>query len=281
MRTSFLASVLVLVGCSSGPPLGAPTGLTAGPLGGGVHLTWKDNSPDEEGFEIERRAGSGAFARLASVTFDLTQFHDEPVPSGSLAYRVRAVAGSRTSDYSNEVSIQIGTGGDDKDGGGDVPDGGGDLGPSAVSFRRDIVPILQQTCGATTMGCHSREAYAANKNMSCRGWLALEDAALGSVFYSGAMVGKATGCPDRSFYERLTQLDAWMCEGPRKKYIVGGSTQKSQIYQVVAGDPTGAGTCNKQPGVPMGRMPPPPAAELSATAKKKLADWIDAGAPNN
>src|SRR5947209_3180373 len=100
-------------------------------------------------------------------------------------------------------------------------------------------PIAQVTTarsGAGTSGCHTREAYLSWSNMECRGWLPLEDAALGSVGYSGDFKGKATGCPDRTLYDRLTQLDAWMC-APRKRYIRAGSLAGSQLYQVMAGDP--------------------------------------------
>ena len=52
----------------------------------------------------------------------------------------------------------------------------------SVSFRTGVVPILQTTCGAFRGGCHDRSAYFATVNQNCRGWLALEDAALGANF---------------------------------------------------------------------------------------------------
>ena len=90
-----------------------------------------------------------------------------------------------------------------------------------------------------------------------------------------------TGCPDRSLWERLTELDSWMCEPNRKRYIAPGSLANSQLYQAVAGDPGGGGGCNKMPGVQLARMPPSPAPELTAEQKNKLATWILQGAPNN
>lgn len=284
---AILPFVLFVAACggSAAPVSGpaAPSELIAGRMGGGVHLTWKDNSSDEAEFQIERKVGAAAFARLDAVPFDITQYHDEPVTAGeTYTYRVRAAAGAALSAFSNEATIRI-----------DVPDAGAapsdlatgsppDLaaGNNAISFRKDIVPIIQQSCGANNNGCHSREAYAANKSMECRGWLTLEDVALGAKFYSGNQKGQVTGCPDRTLYDRLTQLDSWMCQ-PRKKYVRPGSLAQSQIYQVVAGDPSGGGTCQKSPGVNLGRMPPPPAAALSQSDANKIRDWINAGAPNN
>src|SRR5262249_11487666 len=103
----------------------------------------------------------------------------------------------------------------------------------------------------------------------------------GAQYYSGANVGQPTGCSDRTLYQRLTQLDSWMCAMPTKKYITPNSLANSQIYQAVAGDPTGNGTCFKAPGVPMERMPLSPASMLSTADQQKLASWINAGAPNN
>lgn len=249
---------------SSSGSLAAPSGLTTSMLGGGAHLTWKDNSPDESEFQIERKEAGGNFVKVDSVTFDLTQYHDEPLSTGATySYRVRAVAGERLSEYSNESTIQIaGT-------------------PGPVSFKNDIVPMFNRTCGTMTSGCHARDAYAATMNMGCRGWLSLEDAVLGAKVYSGPMKGQSTGCPDRSLYERLTQLDSWMCENPRKRYITAGSLTDSQIYQAVAGDPSGNGKCQKQPGVNLGRMPPAPAAALPQPDVMRLQQWIMAGALNN
>ena len=141
--------------------------------------------------------------------------------------------------------------------------------------------MLNRTCGSTTAGCHNRDAYDATANMQCRGWLSLEDAAIGAKHYSGPQKGQNTGCPDRTLYDRLTQLDAWGCTNPLRKYITPSSTAQSQLYQMVAGDPTGSGKCEKSPGVPNTRMPPAPVPALSAAETQLLADWITAGALNN
>lgn len=250
-------------GSSSSSQLAAPSNLTAAVLSGGVHLTWMDNSPDEAEFQIERKDSSGQFVKAYTVTFDIAQYHDSQVSAGTAyTYRVRAVAGDRVSAYTNEASITL-------------------RNPGPVSFKSDIVPLFNRSCGTTAAGCHSREAYAATLNMGCRGWLALEDATLGAKFYSGPMSGQNTNCPDRTLYQRLLQLDAWMCSNPPIKYITPNSTAQSRLHQIVSGNPTGNGKCEKSPGVPNTAMPPAPATPLSASEIQLLTEWINAGAPNN
>src|SRR5688500_13469083 len=47
--------------------------------------------------------------------------------------------------------------------------------PIKVNFQAQIVPILNRSCGTNGVsGCHARDAYGANKNQDCRGWLTLE-----------------------------------------------------------------------------------------------------------
>ena len=42
------------------------------------------------------------------------------------------------------------------------------------------------------------------------------------------------------------------------------------------------GTCNRAPGMPLGPMPPPTSLyRLPAASAQLIADWIEAGAPNN
>lgn len=88
-----------------------PSGLEATQLGGGIHVTWKDNSKDEAEFELERKEGSGSFAKVASVVFDTVQFHDTAVSAGkAYTYRARAVSsGGARSAFSNEVTMDAPT----------------------------------------------------------------------------------------------------------------------------------------------------------------------------
>ena len=75
-----------------GAPL-APSDLAAAQMGTGIHVTWKDNSADEGEFQLERKEGGGAFARIGSVVFDTVQFHDTSVAAGkTYTYRTRAVS---------------------------------------------------------------------------------------------------------------------------------------------------------------------------------------------
>ncbi|MBA3671332.1 MAG: hypothetical protein H0W68_04840 [Gemmatimonadaceae bacterium] len=55
-------------GGSDAPPA-APTSLAVERLGGGGHLTWADNSDDEEEFMIMRKDGTAAYVELGRVPF--------------------------------------------------------------------------------------------------------------------------------------------------------------------------------------------------------------------
>jgi hypothetical protein len=209
---------------------------------------------------------------------------------------VKAVADGKQSGYSNVASMTVPVVADpdagvlEEDAAGD-DDAGADAGvaesdasepdaaePLAVSFRRDIVPIIQATCGTSAVGCHARDAYAGNANMDCRGWLALEDRPLGSTNPAN---GNATGCPDRTLYQRLTELTAWMCD-PQRYYVVPFNVGESQIYNVIGGDPSHNGTCNRMPGVPLQSMPPATSVfRIMPDEVALIAEWINDGALDN
>lgn len=105
-----------MVGCAttedsgdgSGAAPVAPSQLAAAVVGGGAHLTWKDNSADEEHFMVERMVhGAGNYAEVATVPFDTGQYHDTNVTAGTTyMYRVTAMNAAGEA-ISNEVSIQI------------------------------------------------------------------------------------------------------------------------------------------------------------------------------
>lgn len=112
LRASILGVLLFGLACndggadedaSAGDPPAAPTDLVVEPLGGGAHLTWEDNSDNEDEFMIMRKNGTGDFQEIASVTFDTVQYHDEPLTSGtSYTYMIMAVNADGQSS-SNEV----------------------------------------------------------------------------------------------------------------------------------------------------------------------------------
>ena len=295
MNRFALSSILALSACGTGTTEGAitaPSELVVAPLGRGLHVTWKDNSKDEDEFAVERKSNGTTFGVVSSVVFDTVQFHDEPLMAGTVyAYRVRAMKNGRGSAYTSEATATApgGAGGGAAGGGSGGAAGGGTAGGVAggaapalpdggYSFQQHIVPIFNQSCGSGSNSCHSRLAYGPTTGGGCRGWLSLENVALGSKNPTNSA---NTGCPDRTLWQRLTELDSWMCEPTRKKYVTGRSLGASQLYQSMAGDPSGGGTCNKMPGVPLARMPPAPAPELSTADKKMVETWILQGAPNN
>jgi regulation of enolase protein 1 (concanavalin A-like superfamily)/fibronectin type 3 domain-containing protein len=87
----------------------APSSLNA-TVGAGsqVALTWADNSTDESGFEVERSADNGAFARVATTVAGATNYLDVGLETGkAYAYRVRAVNAAGASGYSNTAGVTI------------------------------------------------------------------------------------------------------------------------------------------------------------------------------
>jgi len=85
-------------------PLPAPTSLTAVPGGSfEVNLSWKDNSPNESGFTIERSTDNVNFAVIASVASNVNAYTATSVTPGIRNYfRVRAVKNNIIySGYSN------------------------------------------------------------------------------------------------------------------------------------------------------------------------------------
>jgi hypothetical protein len=84
----------------------APSGVTAEPMDGGLHVTWVDESDNEDNFVVERHDGSGDFEEVVVLPFDSTSHHDAPLTSGTpYTYRIGARNQAGTS-YSAEVSAQ-------------------------------------------------------------------------------------------------------------------------------------------------------------------------------
>ncbi len=257
LRRSCFA-ILLACGCSStegSAPAdpNAPSNLKAVPQGGGAHLTWNDNSSDEEVFEIDRNDdATGSSQMIASVPFDTEVYHDADVVLGQrYTYRLRARRPSGFTSYSNVASVTVtltneGTGGSTGSGGNTGTAGataggasggtgsgatGGQLGEAGdtgaggaiepgppVSFSADVVPALVATCGTSATGCHSRD-QAVGRSMPQFGpcmviWFSSADEPVGSVYTSGPNEGQPTGCPDLGLYDRLLQLHSMLCEAP-------------------------------------------------------------------
>ena len=271
------ATIAPSSGASANPPPGspaAPSNLSAEAMDTGIHLIWKDNASNEDQFEIERKDAASAYAKIYAVAFDTFSYHDASLVAGkAYSYRVRAVNAAGASRYSNEVSATAPSGAK-PDGGAPVDAGQRDTNVTNPTFQSDILPLLQASCGAGASACHIRDMYAATKNQNCRGWLSLEDAMLGSQIYGGPTGGQPTGCPDRSLYDRLTQLDAWQePAGQLRRYVRPGDPANSYLYNKLAGGPYG----EKSPGVASDPMPS--SATLSPAEVQMVKRWIEQGAP--
>jgi len=161
---------------------------------------------------------------------------------------------------------------------GTTGDSGTATGP--VSFADDIVPVFYGSCGAGVAGCHTRDAYKAEADDGCNGWLSLEDEALGSSYK-----GDPTGCADRDLYTRLTELVSWQCKmngyadnGNHSvdwPYVQPGNLEESYLWQKIV---SGGILCDSQgaESQPMPIAGPMPADELDLIKR-----WIEEGAQNN
>ena len=74
---------------------------------GQLKLTWRDNSTNENGFQIERKLGpNGTYVRIASVAANTTSYLDINLANGTTyCYRVRAFNASQTSGYTNDACM--------------------------------------------------------------------------------------------------------------------------------------------------------------------------------
>ena len=90
--------------------LAAPSLLAANlTTGSQVHLTWTDNSNNETGFVIERKAEfGGTYAPVASPNTNATSADDLVGPETvNYSYRIKAVNASGSSAWSNEVNVFV------------------------------------------------------------------------------------------------------------------------------------------------------------------------------
>ncbi|MBD3243456.1 MAG: hypothetical protein GF331_22895 [Chitinivibrionales bacterium] len=96
-------TVSLLVGSAIAPP----TSLNANPVDNQhIELTWVDNADTETGYLVER-GGAGAWSAVATLAADARTYIDSNLTPGTYTYRVRAVADTDSSDYSNEATATI------------------------------------------------------------------------------------------------------------------------------------------------------------------------------
>jgi len=86
--------------------LATPTGLAASANGSSqINLSWTDNSPDEDGFNIERSPDGSSWAPLTDVAADVEAYADTGLDAGtSYYYRVRSFNAGANSSWSNTAS---------------------------------------------------------------------------------------------------------------------------------------------------------------------------------
>lgn len=84
----------------------APTNLQAQAISQSeVNLTWSDKSVNEDGFYVERKRSGGVYARVATLSPNVTSYDDDGLTMGTTyTYRVRAYTGSSTSNSTNEAT---------------------------------------------------------------------------------------------------------------------------------------------------------------------------------
>jgi hypothetical protein len=106
MRVIIAFAFLAACSDDGASPPAAPSNLAVSNVAGGGHLTWVDNSTDEDQFVIMRRSSAAiTFDDIDMVPFNGTQYHDSSVAAGTTyVYKIAAVnaAGETTS---NEVTF--------------------------------------------------------------------------------------------------------------------------------------------------------------------------------
>ncbi|MFT5049993.1 MAG: hypothetical protein ACI8QZ_001386 [Chlamydiales bacterium] len=105
LDTIFIDQMFIRTTSTALPPI-APTGLTASATSSAwIELDWADNSPDEDGFEIERSSDGTSFSQICNVEHDVTSYLDTGLmDSTTYYYRVRSQNVVGVSDHSNVAS---------------------------------------------------------------------------------------------------------------------------------------------------------------------------------
>lgn len=104
----------------------APSGLKVSSLAKDrVTLEWLDNADNEDGFMVERKAASGAYAQIAVLGKNNNSFTNSGlIPGTAYSYKIRAYNAAGISAYSNEVTTKTPAG--------DLPDAPANLKATAT-----------------------------------------------------------------------------------------------------------------------------------------------------
>lgn len=105
-----ISTTLTVQYAVSGPILITPTDLNVtvtGDSGYDVRITWTDASTGETGYAVHRKLEGGLWTSVTTVGEDETSYVDHGLAPGQYSFRVRAVAGSSTSDWSSEATLTV------------------------------------------------------------------------------------------------------------------------------------------------------------------------------
>jgi hypothetical protein len=78
-----------------------PSSLTVSAAGANARLSWELHGGDITGVVVERRAGSSAWQKIATLGADSTTYVDSGAAQSRISYRVRAINSAGESAYSN------------------------------------------------------------------------------------------------------------------------------------------------------------------------------------
>jgi hypothetical protein len=168
--------------------------------------------------------------------------------------------------------------------------------PAAVSFKTDVVPVLQKTCGNGGTSCHSGLANATVMDTATGSSLTFANDDGGVLPPQGAMSGLA--------FIHTSLVGAKAYEEPNLNLVAAGDPKNSYLMHKMDGDQClFANVCDQQPGqgafydpgwhcgrsMPTsdaGMIPDPPAngpasALVDPAIRDKFRAWITQGAMNN